>query len=110
MFGRNDGVTPFGAAPSRKRDPSEPHPDARAELDAFDLLPPAGRAGLRESPNDVALAGKLAAIRRCGAPRSVLERLRARKLLPYQVGEGGILAELVIAELEQAQADETGSR
>ena len=34
--------------------------------------------------------------------RAVLERLRARGLMPYQVGEGGILAELVLEELGAA--------
>lgn len=86
----------------RKVDPNKPDPRARIEMEAFDLLPAEARAAVRESLNDVGLAGKLNAIRSTGCPRPVLEKIRARGLMPYQLGEGGILAEVVAIELSRA--------
>ena len=88
----------WGMAPPAP-DPNKPDPRAMAEMEAFDLLPPEARASVSESPNDVALAGKLQDVRSRGAPRAVLERLRSRNLMPYQVGEGGIVAEQIAEEL-----------
>ena len=88
-------ITPFG----RELTPAQ---RARAEMEAYDALPPDASKAVRESPNDVALTNRFLSIRQRGAPRAVLERLRARGLMPYQVGEGGILAELVLEELGAA--------
>ncbi|WP_456681871.1 hypothetical protein [Bradyrhizobium sp. USDA 3311] len=104
MFGRFRGVMAYGNGLALERapapvDPSKPDPRARAEMEAFDLLPPEAREAVRSSANDVSLVGKIVRIRNMGAPRSVLERLRSRSLLPYQVGEGGVLAEMVAEEL-----------
>lgn len=99
VFGNSIGSAFDLFAPAPAEDPGQPCPRARAEMEAFDLLPSPARAAVRESPNDVALAQKLFGIRRRGAPRSVLERCRARGILPGQLGLGGILAELVADEL-----------
>jgi hypothetical protein len=96
-FGNTLGPTPWGE-PSAP-DPNKPDPRAMAQMQAFDSLPAETRASVRESPNDMNLADKFHAIRQRGAPREVLDRLRERKLMPYQVGEGGILAEVLADEL-----------
>jgi phosphoglycolate phosphatase-like HAD superfamily hydrolase len=99
-FGARYGVLSFFEP--QPVDPSKPDPRAVAEMEAYDLLPAEARAAVGDSPNDVGLADKLQGIRQRGAPRVVLERLRERKLMPYQVGEGGILAEIIADELEKA--------
>jgi hypothetical protein len=104
-----NGVVPFGScglAPAPKSDPNKPDVRARCEMEAFDLLPPEARAVVRESPNDVSLVGKLVRIRNQGAPPSVFKRIRSRGLMPYQLGEGGILAEMVAEELGQTESTE----
>lgn len=98
----NGAVTPFG----RELTPAQ---RASAEMQAYDALPPEARKAVAESPNDVALTNRFLSIRQRGAPRHVLERLHARGLMPYQVGEGGILAELVLEELNAAPAPEKSS-
>jgi phosphoglycolate phosphatase-like HAD superfamily hydrolase len=85
----------------RPVDPKKPDPRAIAEMEAYDLLPAEARAAVGDSPNDIGLAGKLHNIRARGCPRHVLARIRDRNLMPYQLGEGGILAEVVADELEK---------
>jgi hypothetical protein len=94
LFG--SGVMPFEQP---KEDPSKPVRRAVQEMEAFDQLPAEVRAVVSESPNDIGLAGKLASIRSVGCPRAVLEKIRARGLMPYQVGEAGILTEVIADEL-----------
>lgn len=98
-FGFNGVLGPCGLE-AQVPDPKKPDPRARVEMEAFDLLPSETRALVRDSSNDVGLGSKLISIRQRGAPRRVLEKLQARGLLPYQVGEGGILAEIVADELQ----------
>jgi hypothetical protein len=68
-------------------------------MEAFDSLSPEVRSLVCESANDVALAGRLRHIHSKGCPPEILGRIQARGLLPYQLGDAGILAELVMLEL-----------
>ena len=74
-------------------------------MEAYDALPPETRQLVRDSANDVSLGGKLQAVRQRGAPRPILTRLQKRGLMPYQVGEAGIVAEMVLDEFDQASAE-----
>lgn len=85
-------------------DPNKPDPRARSEMDVFDNLSAEQRDAIRNSRFGVALASTYATIVRGGSPPHVRDALKARGLMPCDVGTEGVLVELVRIEEERESA------
>lgn len=65
------------------------------EMAAYDALPPEARAAFREARMGVPVQETRAMIAQRGIPREMAAKLKERGLLPYQLDEAELLAEMV---------------
>lgn len=93
-FGSRACVIEFDQVRKRRR-PGDPEPRARAEMRTFDDLSPEMRLRIANSPFGAQIEVMLEDIVRGGAPPAVRDRLKSRGLYPCDVGNEGVLLELI---------------